>query len=183
MQFNLGGKDWVRVGSQCVELFQRGQVQQCPTNNIATFSIAQGVFTVRLKDAKSGFLGIGSKGIFSFNYAGMANARPSVCDERASGHPIGVGPVWRLGTSAGELERFVMDVATAISEISALSVDDRIRVVEAVWDSIADDPGDLSLTPAQEAELKRRIAAHEAAPHETIPWEEVKAGLVQRLRG
>jgi hypothetical protein len=75
VQFNLGGKDWVRVGPQCVELFQRGQVQQCPTANIATFSINQGVFTVRLKDAKSGFLGIGSKGIFSFNYAGMANAR------------------------------------------------------------------------------------------------------------
>ena len=63
-----------------------------------------------------------------------------------------------------------------------LGKDDRIRVVEAVWDSIADEPGELSLTPAQEAELKRRIAAHEAAPHETIPWEEVKASLVQRLR-
>jgi hypothetical protein len=75
VQFNLSGQDWVRVGQQCVELFQRGQVQQCPTNNIATFSINQGVFTVRLKDAKSGFLGIGSNGIFSFNYAGMANAR------------------------------------------------------------------------------------------------------------
>jgi hypothetical protein len=75
IQFNLRGQDYVRVGDQYVELFQRGKVEQCPTDNIASFTISEGMWTVRLKDAKSGFLGIGSKGIFSFEYAGMANAQ------------------------------------------------------------------------------------------------------------
>ena len=33
-----------------------------------------------------------------------------------------------------------MDLSTTISEINSLSVDDRIRLVEAVWDGIALEP-------------------------------------------
>ena len=35
----------------------------------------QGVLTVRRKDAKDGFLGIGSQGIFKFTYSELANGR------------------------------------------------------------------------------------------------------------
>jgi putative addiction module component (TIGR02574 family) len=47
--------------------------------------------------------------------------------------------------------------------------------VEAIWDSIAAEPGQPALTEAQQQELERRLAAHTASPEEVVPWEEVKA--------
>jgi putative addiction module component (TIGR02574 family) len=41
-------------------------------------------------------------------------------------------------------------------------VDERIRLVEDLWDSIAADQAVLPLTPAQRAELDRRLDALQA---------------------
>ena len=68
-----------------------------------------------------------------------------------------------------------MDLSTTLAEIVLLSVDERICLVEAIWDSIAAEPGQPALTEAQQQELERRLAAHTASPEEVIPWEEVKA--------
>jgi putative addiction module component (TIGR02574 family) len=43
-----------------------------------------------------------------------------------------------------------------------LPVDERIQLVEELWDSIAADQEALPLTSEQRAELDRRIAAYEA---------------------
>jgi len=40
-----------------------------------------------------------------------------------------------------------------------LSVEDRLRIVEDLWDSIASDQSALPLTPEQKAELDRRLDA------------------------
>ena len=70
------------------------------------------------------------------------------------------------------------DLGTTIDELRSLSVDDRLRVVEAVWDSIGDDtPVDLS--PEQRKELDRRIDAYEAAPDDLLTWKQV----LERLNG
>ena len=44
-----------------------------------------------------------------------------------------------------------------ITNIRELPVEDRIRLVEDIWDSIAQDQHALSLTSAQAAELDRRL--------------------------
>ena len=75
-----------------------------------------------------------------------------------------------------------MDLSTTLTEIASLSVDERIRLVEAIWDSIAAEPGKLELTEAQKQELERRLAAHAASPTEVVPWEEVKAQALARAR-
>jgi putative addiction module component (TIGR02574 family) len=67
-----------------------------------------------------------------------------------------------------------MNLSTTLAEIVSLSVDERIRLVEAIWDSIAAEPGQPELTEAQHQELERRLAAHTASPEEVVPWEEVK---------
>lgn len=46
----------------------------------------------------------------------------------------------------------MMDVA----EIASWSVDERLRLVEAIWDTIAAAPQNLELTTAQQDELERR---------------------------
>ena len=60
------------------------------------------------------------------------------------------------------------------ADILSLSVPERILLVEEIWDSIADDPGGVSLTPAQRAELDRRLAAYEVDPNAGDSWEVVR---------
>jgi len=62
-------------------------------------------------------------------------------------------------------------------EIRKLSVEERIALVEAIWNSIADDAGALPLTDEQNVELERRLARYEANPERTRPWEEVRRDL------
>jgi putative addiction module component (TIGR02574 family) len=75
-----------------------------------------------------------------------------------------------------------MDLASTLAEIVSLSVDERIRLAEAIWDSITSEPGQPELTEAQRQELERRLAAHTASPEEVVPWEEVKAQALGRAR-
>ena len=67
-----------------------------------------------------------------------------------------------------------MDIPATLSEISTLSVDDRLYLVEAIWDSIVAENGQPELTEAQKQELERRLAGHAASPNDVVPWEEVR---------
>lgn len=51
------------------------------------------------------------------------------------------------------------------AKLKDLPVDERIRVVEDLWDSIAADQKALPLTAEQKAELDRRLDAYEADKH------------------
>jgi putative addiction module component (TIGR02574 family) len=48
-----------------------------------------------------------------------------------------------------------------MSSILKLPIEDRIRLVEDIWDSIADDQLALDLSEAQRAELDKRLDAFE----------------------
>jgi putative addiction module component (TIGR02574 family) len=67
--------------------------------------------------------------------------------------------------------------------IEDLAIEERLALVEELWDSIAADSAAVPLTEAQRAELDRRIAEHEANPDDVVPWEEVKASITERLKG
>ncbi len=57
--------------------------------------------------------------------------------------------------------------------LDKLPRDERLALVQALWDSIAADGPHL--TDGQRAELDRRIADDDANPDDGIPWEQVKA--------
>jgi putative addiction module component (TIGR02574 family) len=61
-----------------------------------------------------------------------------------------------------------MDIATTLKEIATLSVEDRIYLVQAIWDSIADEQDYLDLTESQKRELDRRIDDYERNPDQVI---------------
>ena len=64
-----------------------------------------------------------------------------------------------------------------LEEVLRLPVPERIRIVEAIWDSIADSPEAVALTDEQKAELDRRLRAFESNPDEGSPWDEVRARI------
>jgi putative addiction module component (TIGR02574 family) len=74
-----------------------------------------------------------------------------------------------------------MDFSATLRAIRQMSIDDRIRLVQAIWDEIVADQCP-NLTDAQREELDRRLAEDEANPDEGIPWEVVKAEARSRPR-
>lgn len=66
--------------------------------------------------------------------------------------------------------------------IDKLTVAERIALVQAIWDSIAAEVGASPLTEAQRQEVDRRLAAHRANPQAAIPWEQIEAEALARLR-
>jgi putative addiction module component (TIGR02574 family) len=72
-----------------------------------------------------------------------------------------------------------MAVAVKAADLSAMSIDERIELVQVIWDSIAAETEKLELTAAQKHELDRRIADLDAQPDNVLTWEEIKT----RVRG
>ncbi len=58
--------------------------------------------------------------------------------------------------------------------IDRLSVADRLRLVEEIWDSIADSVDSMDIPQSHKDELDRRLAAMRDDPHAGSTWEEVK---------
>lgn len=66
--------------------------------------------------------------------------------------------------------------------IDRLSVDERIALVGAIWDSIAEEVQATPLTETQKAKIDRRLATHRANPDAAILWEQVEAEALSRLQ-
>ena len=64
--------------------------------------------------------------------------------------------------------------------IERLSVEERISLVEEIWDSIAEA---TPLTDAQRLELDRRLQDHKANPDDVVSWEVIKGSITARLKG
>jgi putative addiction module component (TIGR02574 family) len=62
--------------------------------------------------------------------------------------------------------------------IDRLSIEERLALVEEIWDSIATDSGAVPLTEAQRAELQKRIQEDDAHPDDLTSWEQVKASTL-----
>jgi len=67
-----------------------------------------------------------------------------------------------------------------VAEILELPVAERMRLVEAIWDSISAAPESLPLTEWQREELDRRLAEYEADPTSGSTLEEVFARIRSR---
>jgi putative addiction module component (TIGR02574 family) len=59
-------------------------------------------------------------------------------------------------------------------EAKKLSIQERIALVEEIWDSIAEDNGCFELTEPQKQELDRRLESFHANPSQGRTWEDIK---------
>ncbi len=65
----------------------------------------------------------------------------------------------------------------SVAEILKLPVQERIRLVELIWESIAAIPEAVEVTPEVRAELEKRLKEFEANPEAGYSWEQVKSHL------
>lgn len=65
----------------------------------------------------------------------------------------------------------------SISDILELPIQERIRLVELIWDSVAAVPEAVTISPELKVELEARMAEFEANPEAGYSWQEVKSCL------
>ncbi|MFM7406370.1 MAG: addiction module protein [Cuspidothrix sp.] len=70
-----------------------------------------------------------------------------------------------------------MDISATLNEIKALSIADRIRIVQDILESIAAEQVYPDLTTAQKQELDSRITDYKENPDNVMKWEEIKASI------
>ena len=66
------------------------------------------------------------------------------------------------------------------SELLELPINERLRLVSVLWDSISEHPELLKLTDAERKILDERMEAYMKNPTEGKPWSEIKAELLAR---
>jgi putative addiction module component (TIGR02574 family) len=65
-------------------------------------------------------------------------------------------------------------------DITRLSPQERLDLIGELWDSLADK--DVRLTPAQDAELARRMATFDDDAKAAVSFEDIEAELDRRAR-
>jgi putative addiction module component (TIGR02574 family) len=78
--------------------------------------------------------------------------------------------------------RTMLHMSVSKDDILALSVPERIQLVEEIWDSIATEPETVPLTGAQRKELDRRKREHRLDPSAPKTWPEVRARHERRRK-
>lgn len=73
-----------------------------------------------------------------------------------------------------------MTRSALFNEILDLPPEDRLQLVEKIWDSLAVSAADVPVPPWHETELDRRLA--DPDERATTSWEEVQARLRQPKR-
>ncbi len=66
--------------------------------------------------------------------------------------------------------------------IDKMTIEERIALATAIWNSIGAESHSPLLTEAQGQELERRVSDHETNPDDVVPWERIKADALARFQ-
>ena len=67
-----------------------------------------------------------------------------------------------------------------LAEILKLPVEERLRLVELIWESLAADPSGVPLGDAHRAVIDERLAEHERNPDDVVARDDVLAEARRR---
>ncbi|MCK6557403.1 addiction module protein [Candidatus Binatia bacterium] len=67
-----------------------------------------------------------------------------------------------------------------VAEILKLPAEERLRLVELIWESLVAKPAEVPLSDAHRAVIDERVAEHDRYPDDVVPRDEV---LAQARRG
>jgi putative addiction module component (TIGR02574 family) len=65
--------------------------------------------------------------------------------------------------------------------IDRLTIDERLDLVQAIWDTIGPGVANTPLSEEMQREVDRRLMAHRANPSAAVPWEQVEAAALARI--
>ncbi len=68
----------------------------------------------------------------------------------------------------------------SLSDVLELEIAERVRLAQAIWDSIAEFPDAVPLSDTDRAEIDRRLDAYYRQPELGKPWAEVRERLFNR---
>jgi putative addiction module component (TIGR02574 family) len=71
-----------------------------------------------------------------------------------------------------------MDLSTVMTAVGSWPVDDRLRLMEELWDQLADEGYEPELSDELKAKLDRRLASLDANPENVTTWE----AITERVR-
>lgn len=79
----------------------------------------------------------------------------------------------------GDLHAQSSDMARSLSadEIEQMSIEERLQLVEKIWNSIASHPDSLPVSEHDRRELHQALTEYRANPSDTRSWEEVRDEL------
>jgi putative addiction module component (TIGR02574 family) len=77
------------------------------------------------------------------------------------------------------LEFAMLDYDTLLADASRLPVAVRIRLIEALWDTVPDDVAP-SLSEEWLAEIERRSTEFDSGRVSSTPWEQIRAAALKR---
>jgi putative addiction module component (TIGR02574 family) len=68
-------------------------------------------------------------------------------------------------------------MSLSTEDIQALSAAERLELIAALWDSLADSPEDVPVTDVQRRELDRRLDRYRRGQTQLHSWEDVRARI------
>ncbi len=66
--------------------------------------------------------------------------------------------------------------------IDHLSMNEKLSLVHAIWDNIAQSNATIPLSEAQQREILRRTAKHDSSKEATVSWDKVREEALARLK-
>lgn len=88
----------------------------------------------------------------------------------------------RLDRANGDGGSLIFMSHPDVAEILKLSVEERMRLVDLIWESLATNPSPLPLSDAHRAVLDERVAEHDRNPDDVVTREEVLAEARRRTQ-
>lgn len=67
-----------------------------------------------------------------------------------------------------------------LAQILELPVTERVKIAQAIWDSVSELPEPFPLTDAERQELDHRLEAYRRDPAAASPWHEVKERILRQ---
>jgi putative addiction module component (TIGR02574 family) len=67
-----------------------------------------------------------------------------------------------------------------LAEILELPVAERVKLVQAIWDSVSEVPEPFPLSDVEREKIDRRLEAYRRDPEAASPWSEVKERILRR---
>jgi putative addiction module component (TIGR02574 family) len=71
-------------------------------------------------------------------------------------------------------------MSTQLSALLELSPDEKLNIIDALWESLSQSPDLIPIHDWQKRELDRRQAEYDANPVPFLTWEEVQANILAK---